>query len=311
MTRPAVRIGIVLVVALTLAAAFAVAGRASDPRFDSSASLGPSIVDAHANVLYKAQWIYLDNQTLTHPSVAVTVPAGWMLVDAAPDVCSQSGTTITCPRGTIRAGAVVNQEVELQTAAADLNNRTVNSELIFYEGPRNPGRLNHAANDDNDTPLTTTNVISADETVEPNRAGKCVDQGGGDVFTATGVGGSATNADVPATNELCTPVSIEERGRTNPTEACFGDFVCQTDIVTTNAGNVGTADPIILTLTFYGQGLNTNLPLIFISNAAAGQVQDCTGAGATPDPCIQSNRSRQQSLTRVVRWSGLDPTWTD
>jgi len=306
--RPAIRIGIILVIALAVAAAFAVAGRASDPRFDSSASLAPSPVDAGSNVLYKAQWIYLDNQTLTHPSLETTVPAGWTLVDAAPDVCSQLGNIITCPIATIRAGAVVNQEVELHTDA-DLGSQAVTSQLVFYEGPRNPGRLNHVPNDDN--ALTSTNVISADETQEPNRAGKCVGEGGGAVFTAIGVGGSATNADVPPTTELCTPVSIEENGRSNPTEACLVGFVCQTDIVTTNAGDVGTANPIILTLTFYGQGLNTNLPLVFISNAAAGQVQDCAGAGATPNPCIESSRARQQSLKRVVRWSGLDPTWTD
>jgi hypothetical protein len=307
-TRPAIRIGIVLVVALALAAAFAVAGRASDPRFESSASLAPSPVDAQANVLYKAQWVYLDNQTLTHPQIEITVPAGWTLVEAAPDACTLSGTTITCTLDTIRAGDVIDQQVELMTDA-DLGAQAVTSQLIFYEGPRNPGRRNHVPNDDNST--TTTNVISANETLEPNRAGKCVGENGGVVSTATGIGGSATTADVPATDELCTPFSIEERGRTNPTEACLGGFVCQTDIVTTNAGDVGTANPIILTLTFYGSGLNTNLPLIFTS-ATALEVQECTDeVAAIPDPCIESSRSRRQSLTRVVRWSGLDPTWTD
>jgi hypothetical protein len=305
--RRAIRIGIILVVALAVAAAFAVAGRASNPVFDSSASLAPSPVDANSNVLYKAQWIYRDNQTLTHASIAITVPPGWTLVDEAPDRCNQplGATTITCTLDTIRAGAVVNQAVELQTDADLGLDLPVTSELIFYEGPFNPGRANHAFNSSNGT--TVTDVISEGD---PDKAGKCVGENGGVVSTTSGVGGSATSANVPDTDELCTPVSIEERGRTNPTEFCL-TFVCQTDIVTTNAGDVGAADPIILTLTFYGQGLNTNLPLVFISNAAAGQVQDCAGAGATPDPCIQSSRARQQSLTRVVRWSGLDPTWTD
>jgi hypothetical protein len=300
------RIGIILVVALAVAAAFAVAGGAADPRFTSSATLAPSPVDANSNVLYKSHWIYLDNQTLTHPQVEITVPVGWTLVEGAPDVCDQTGTTITCPIDTIRAGAVIDQDVEL-TTDADVGSQAVTSQLVFYEGPRNPGRVNHVPNDSNSS--TTANVILENE---PNKAGKCVGENGGVVSTTTGVGGSATNANVPATDELCTPISIEENPRSNPTEFCLPSFVCQTDIVTTNAGDVGTANPIILTLTFYGQGLNTNLPLIFISNAAGGlQVPACTGDGATPDPCIQSSRARQQSLTRVVRWSGLDPTWTD
>ena len=162
---------------------------------------------------------------------------------------------------------------------------------------------------DLDNALTTTSVISADE---PNKAGKCVGENGGSVSTATGVGGSATTANVPATDELCTPISIEEHARTSPTEWCLPDLVCQTDFVITNAGAATVDDPIILTLTFYGSGLNTNLPLVFTSETRQIEVEECTDeVAAIPDPCIESSRARRQSLTRVVRWTGLDPTWTD
>lgn len=299
--RAGIRTGIVLLVVFAAAVVFAAVTRASDPRFDEiQSSIGPGIVDAGSDVLYKAQWHYIDNQTLTHPAVEITVPDGWTLISSAPTGCTQSGILITCARATIRRGDYVRQSVQLRTDA-DLETQTVNSRLTFYEGPRNPGRAQVVDN----VPADTT-VVSAGD---PNRAGKCVNRAGGTLSTETGVGGSSTSALVPSTADLCTPVSIDEQPRANPFEGCLTGFECVSDIVTTDAPPGTTGDPIRLTIVYYGTGLN-NRPLFFNGGQLDElQVPACTGPGATPDPCYSSTRNRQQSLTWVVNWSGRDPTW--
>jgi hypothetical protein len=301
-TKTGTRTALVLFVALVAAAAFAVAGRADDPRFDQvQSSLGPSFVDAGQDVLVTAQWHYIDNQTLTHGSVEFTIPDGWTLVSSDPSVCTQLGTSVTCPKGTITQGALIKQAVELRTDA-DLGSAIVTSDLVFYEGPRNPGRRNHVF-----APDGTTNVISADE---PNRTGKCVDKNGGTISTEPGVGGSSTSAVVPETDDLCSPVSISERTRQNPTEGCLIGLQCVAEIVTTDAPLFPAADPIQLTLTFFGTGLN-NRPLIFNGGQPDEQeVEQCTAPGATPDPCFFDSVNRRRSVTWSVNWSGRDPGWT-
>jgi hypothetical protein len=296
-----------VVAALAATAVSAMVARADDPRFgDVHSSLSPSIVNAGSDVLYSATWQYIDNRTLTHASVVITVPDGWTLVPPSkPTGCTQSSMTITCDRGTIRGPTTITQDVELQTDAVPLDTQTVTSELVFYEGPFNPGRSQHVAND----PASTT-VISADQSTEPNRAGKCVSENGGSLSTATGVGGSSTSALVPSTTALCTPVSIIEEARDNATEGCFTGSECVTDLVTTDAPAGSTGSPIKLTIIFYGTGLN-NLPLFFNGGLPDELiVPACTGPDATPDPCYFGHRGRMQSVTWSVNWSGRDPIWT-
>ncbi len=304
-TKAGTRTALVLLVALVAAAAFAVAGRADDPRFDQvQSSLGPGIVDAGSSVLVKAQWHYIDNRTLVHTSVRFTVPDGWTLIDQDPAVCTQpNSTTVSCDWGTITNGALISQSVELQTDG-DLGLATVESDLIFYEGPRNPGRINIVP-----APDGTTDVISADPTEEPDRVGKCVGSDGGTIQTEPGAGDSETVADVPETDELCTPISISERPRQNPTEECLPGFTCVTEIVTTNAALFPITTPIKLRIVFRGTGLN-NLPLIFTSETDQLEVPECTGSGATPDPCFTDHLARQRSVTWFINWSGRDPGWT-
>jgi hypothetical protein len=304
MRRASVRIGI-LVAALAATAVFAVVARADDPQFDQVySSLQPGFVNAGSNVLYTAHWRYIDSRTLVHASVLITVPAGWTIVQPSdPTGCTQSGRLITCARGTIRPGDVIQQQVELQTDA-DLGSQLVTSTLTFYEGPPNPGRAQAK-----DNLPATVNVISANQTNEPNRAGKCVPDNGGSLSTLAGFGGSSTTADVPGTDELCTPVTIDERARISPDEACLPGVECVSDIVTTNAPAGSVDDPIQLTLVFYGTGLN-NLPLIFNGGQPDGDYVDaCTDPGAVPDPCYTGHQGRRQSVTWVVNWSGRDPGW--
>jgi len=120
--RAGIRTGIILLVVMAAAVAFAAVGRADDPSFDQvDSSLGPNIVNSGATVLYKAQWHYIDNQTLTHASVVITVPAGWTLVSPSdPTGCTQAqpGAIVTCARGTIRQGDFIKQAVELTATAS-------------------------------------------------------------------------------------------------------------------------------------------------------------------------------------------------
>jgi hypothetical protein len=303
--RAGIRTGIVVLVVLATAVVFAAVGRADDPRFDQiESSLAPSPVSASASVLYKAQWHYIDNQTLTHPSIQITLPAGWALVSPSdPAGCTQTGTTVTCARDTIRQGDFVRQSVELTTGDV-LGSQTVTSTLVFFEGPKNPGRLNHVDN----LPASTL-VISGDASAEPNRAGKCLDDGE-TVSTAPNVGGSSTSARGPSTQDLCTPVSIDEAAREDPNEACLpSPYECVTDIVTTDAPAGSTDHPIKLTIVFYGNGLN-NLPLIFTSQTQ-GPVPACSDdETAAPDPCFFGHVARQRSVTWSLNWSGVDPSWT-
>lgn len=300
--RKVIRTGLVLVLALAAAGIFAVVGRADDPQFgEITSSMGPGIVDANANVLVKASWHYIDNRTLNHSSVRFTVPDGWTLQDADPDVCTQpSATVVTCPRGTIRPDDVIAQAVELKTDG-DLGNATVEIDLLFAEGPENPGRTQVQP-----APDVGTTVIAPGD---PNKVGKCVGSNQS-VSTDAGAGNSETTATVPETAELCTPISITEKVRLNAQEACLPDVACVLDIVTTDSALFPATDPIKLKIVFRGQGINS-LPLIFTSSALQTIVPECLDDNvAAPDPCYSDKRTRQQSVTWFVNWTGLDPGWT-
>lgn len=303
--RKVIRTGLVLVLALAAAGIFAMVGRADDPRFDPpESSMGPDPVDSTENVLVKASWHYIDNRTLNHASIRFTVPTGWTLEEAAPDACSRTGTIVTCAVGTIRPDDVIAQAVELKTAGP-LDPAIVEIDLLFSEGPENPGRIQVQP-----APDVETTVIAAGSAT-PNQAGKCVDSAGGTVSTTPGAGNSEASADVPETDELCTPFSITERLRLNATETCIPDYACVLDVVTTDSAFFpDTTDPIKLKITFRGQGIN-NLPLLFISDTRRIQVLECTDdAVAAPDPCFSDMRTRQQSVTWFVNWTGADPGWT-
>jgi hypothetical protein len=302
--RKLIRTGLVLVLALAAAGIFAMVGRADDPQFgEITSSMGPGIVDANDNVLVKASWHYIDTRTLNHSKVQFTLPAGWTLVEGDPDVCTQTGNTVTCPRGTIRPDDVIAQAVELKTDG-DLGDATVESDLLFAEGPENPGRTQIQP-----APDVGTTVIAAGSG-EPNKVGKCVGSNGGSVSTDAGAGNSETTATVPDTDELCTPISIDEKIRLTADQDCIDGVACVLEIVTTDSALFPPDDPIKLKITFRGQGIN-NLPLQFISGTRELFVPECTDdAAADPDPCYSDKRTRQQSVTWFVNWTGADPGWT-
>jgi hypothetical protein len=304
--RKLIRTGLVLVLALAAAGIFAMVGRADDPQFgEVTSSMGPGFVDANSNVLVKASWHYIDTPTLNHSSVRFTIPEGWTLESAAPNVCSRTGTIVTCPRGTIRPDDVIAQAVELKTDSDQLDVLSkVEIDLLFAEGPENPGRTQVQPADD-----VFTTVIAAGSAT-PNKVGKCVAKAGGTISTDAGVGGSDASATVPATTELCTPFTISEAPRGNPTDDCVPGVQCVLEIVTTDSALFPASNPIKLKIAFRGQGIN-NLPLLFVSNTRQIQVPECTDdAVAAPDPCFSDKRTRQQSVTWFVNWTGADPGWT-
>lgn len=298
----ALRIGIVLLLATAAAGVFALAGRADDPAFiNIDSSLEPSFVNLGEDVLYKAQWQDNDNRTFTHAQVEITLPsAGWILVSSKPSRCTKNGTLITCPVGNLRFGDLVAQEVRLTPDAVG-EDQLVTSLLSFYEGTRNPGRQNRLG-----APPRTVDVTSQTET--PNKAGGCA--GGGEhVKTVPGSGNSETDATAPFTLELCTPITIVEQPRTDPSEFCLPNRDCVTDIVLTDSAQVSPEDPIKLKIIFRGTGLNS-LSLIFTSDTRQIEVPECDNDDeASPDPCWYDQTGRQQSATWFVNWSGLDPGW--
>jgi hypothetical protein len=289
---------------LAAAGAFAVVGRADDPRFHTQASIGPGFVDARSNVLVKASWQYLDTRTLNHVSVRFTLPAGWTLVEDDPDVCSQTGAIVTCPRARIRPGdPPLEQDVELQTTSA-LGDKPVLADLLFSESPENPGRLDAVPA----LPTPHAEVISTTNT--PNKLGQCVSSDGATVSTDAGVGNSETSAEVPETDELCSPISIDEKLRVNAQEACIPNYSCTLEIVTTDSAIFPASDPIKLRIIFRGQQMSL-LPLIFTSATRQIQVLECPNDSvASPDPCWSDRRLQGNRLTYWLNWTGADPTWT-
>jgi hypothetical protein len=297
------RTGLVLVLALGAAGIFALVSRADDPRFNTAASIGPGFVDSGSSVLVKASWEYLDTRTLNHVSVRFTLPEGWTLVEGDPDVCSQTGAIVTCPRERIRPGDTVSQAVELRTSSA-LGDQAVQADLLFAESPENPGRLDTVPA----LPTPHAEVISATNT--PNKLGKCVGSDGGTVSTDAGVGNAETAAEVPATDELCSPISIDEKVRVDAQEACTPGYACVLDIVTTDSALFPASDPIKLKIIFRKQQVGL-LPLIFTSDTRQLQVPECTDdAVAAPDPCWSDRKAQGNRLTYWVNWTGADPSWT-
>jgi hypothetical protein len=299
----ALRIGIVLLLGTVAAGVFALAGRADDPAIvPVSSSAQPGFINPNGDVLYNASWQDNDNRTFTHTRVEITIPAGWRLVSSAPSGCTRNGTLVTCEWGTLHFGDVVSQTVRLHSDG-DTGTQPISADLFVYEGPGNPGRANHIAALPADTEVL-------DQALTPDKAGDCVS--GNSFGTVVGSGNSETTATGPVTNALCTPITIVERPRTNPTEFCQFDppidFTCVNDVVTTDAPQLLTTNPIKLKIIFRQ---TTSHDLIFTSAGPSSEVQQCTNSNAAaPDPCWYDRKFRQQSATWFVNWSGVDPGWT-
>lgn len=293
------RIGIVLLLASVAAGVFALAGRADDPAIvPVSSSAKPGFINPNGDVLYNATWQDNDNRTFTHTRVEITIPAGWRLVSSEPSGCTRAGTLVTCEWGTLNFGDIVSQTVRLHSDG-DAGTQDVSANLFVYEGPGNPGRMNHIA-----AFPASTDVL--DQSVTPDKAGDCA-SGNTTFGTVAGSGNSETTATTPTeTGVLCTPITIVERPRNNPTEFCLPEVTCVNDIVTTDSAQVLTT-PIKLKIIFRQ---TTSHELIFTSSVGQFEVLQCTDPNASPHACWYDRKFRQQSATWFVNWSGVDPGWT-
>jgi len=293
----ALRIGIVLLLASVAAGVFAVVGRADDPNIVSlGSSAKPGFIDPSGFVLWSASWKDNDNRTFTHTRVEITIPAGWTLDSSDPSGCTRSGTLVKCEKGTLHFGDIVSQSVRLKSNGVT-GTQPILGSLVVYEGPGNPGRANHIPADP-----TSTQVLTSTE--HQSKAGDC---SSGDTFgTTAGAGNSETTATGPATGGLCTPITIIERPRNNPTEFCLPNITCVNDIVTTDAAQVPLS-PIQLKI-IYRQ--TNSHDLFFTSLVGHFEVLACTDPEHSPDACWTDRQFRQQTATWFVTWSGVDPTWT-
>jgi hypothetical protein len=287
-------------------AVFAVAGWAGDPAFGPrTATLAPDPVTGGTDVLYNVTFPYTGNSNLAHSEIRITFPADWTYAAPSdPNVCQTTGpTSLTCARGSLRAG-VVTQEVRFKTTAvAETTPRTVSAILTYNEQATqgDKGRIDFVT-----APDATVNVKPPGD----NDVSKCAAKNGETVSTKAGI--SETNAlttsmKVPATGKLCSPVSIQELPPNDPSvDACPEGVVCTTEIAITDAPLFTPAKPVELTFEIYGEK-----PKAWYKNGQLPAVADCTGppGTASPDPCISGRKNLSKGLRLTVLWSGNDPSW--
>jgi hypothetical protein len=307
-TNRGIRWTLGIVAALALAGAFAVTGWARDPVFGAkSSSLAPNPVEGGSDVLYTASATFQGNNTLTHGEWRITFPSTFTYAAPAdPDVCTQTGTTattitLTCDRGTIRPGdPPLTQAVRFTTPVVSGDTDFVVTAFFTYDDQSPSPNRGRADQIDVDPAKVTVKPA-----LDDNFAAKCAAKAGETVATVGGV--SATNAltttmNVPATAALCSPVSLQEfPAGTQSVSFCPTRVKCTTEISVTSAPLFSIEEPITLIFEIYGK------PKTWYKNGVP--VLDCTGPGATPDPCI-SERMDMGNFTRLtVLWSGVDPSW--
>jgi hypothetical protein len=285
---------------------FAVAGWAASPQFGPrTASLAPNPVTGGTDVLYSVTFPYIGSSTLARSEIRITFPADWTYAAPSdPNVCQTTGaTSLTCARGSLRAG-VVTQEVRFKTTAVTVTTpRTVSAILTYSEqaSQGDQGRADFVA-----APDATVNVKPPGD----NDVSKCAAKNGETVSTKAGISETnalATSMKVPATAKLCSPVSIQELPPNDPSvDACPDGVECTTEIAITDAPLFTPAKPVELTFEIFGEK-----PKAWYKNGQLPAVPDCTGAPGTasPDPCISGRKNLANGLRLTVQWSGDDPSW--
>jgi Domain of unknown function DUF11 len=292
---------------------------AASPVVTTTADLVPSLVRDGAQVgfvtggrraLYTASWTNESRSTITNTSITVELPAGSTLLSADPDVCTASApdpaapTVVTCPRDNLRSGDTFTQQIFFQApeVAAETQSE-VTAQLKGNEQTSDPDKSHADTFPAPPRPLTIVPTAA-------DAAGGCTQLGDSPLGTQSGL--SATNPIITAasltgpTGLFCTPVTLVEQHRTNPTEACGAGAECTTDISVTEAPAVSA--PIQLTFTFVANNRN----LTWYKNSVA--VADCPGATELPpglDACVNSRAKMGSMAVRLgVLWAGgPDPFW--
>jgi hypothetical protein len=287
---------------------FTVAGWAGDPQFDEiTSSLAPDPVTGGGDVLYNVTYPYTGKGTLTRAEIRITFPADWRYARPAdPDVCQTTGpTTLTCVRGTTRAGdPPVTQAVRFTTGAVTSDeSRTVSSIFTFREQATqgDQGRIDFVT-----APDAEVDVVP----VSNDNVSKCAAKNGETVSTP----GAVTETDamkitmaIPATTALCSPVSAVELPPGNPAvDACPGDIVCTTETAVVATPLFTPANPVTLTLEIFGKVKD------WYKNGLLPALAKCTAPGtANPDPCISGNPDNvgKGGQRWTFKWSGDDPSY--
>jgi uncharacterized repeat protein (TIGR01451 family) len=311
--------GSVLALAVLLGLCVPPSGAAS-PVVTRTASLVPSLTRDGAEVgfvtggrkaLYTASWTNESNSTITNVTITVRLPAGSTLLSADPAVCSASvpadpaaPVVVTCPRDNLRSGATFTQQIFFRAPEVTVETRSeVTADLQGDERTSDPNREHSDTFAQDPKPLTIVPTAA-------DAAGGCTQLGDPPLGTQSGL--SATNPIITAasltgpTGLFCTPVTLVEQHRTNPTEACGAGAECTTDISTTEAPAVSA--PIQLTFTFVANNRN----LTWYKNGAA--VANCPGATQLPvglDACVNSRaKVGSMAVALGVLWrGGPDPFW--
>jgi hypothetical protein len=248
--------------------------------------------------------------------IAITLPAGSALFTATPAVCSVSEPVtsfdplvVSCERDNIAAGATVSQQLLVQVPAVAVATEAVVSAVLSANERASDPDSSHA-----DTFPAPDQALTMVPT-ETDAAGGCLRDS--DAALATRAGLSSANPLITtagltgAAGVVCVPVTVVERRRTNPTEACGEGATCTTDIAVTEFIPVIPPPSSPLQLTFTAVASNKNLT--WYKNG--DPVAECPGASGLPadlNACVNSRSKAGSTSVRLgVLWrAGPDPSWT-
>ncbi len=306
-------VGLVVVVGL-----LAAPGGAASPVVTTNSELVPSLVQNGAqvgfvtggrNALYTGSWTNDSNSTLTNTNIAVTLPAGSTMLSADPNVCTappggSDPVVVSCPQANLRSGVTFRQQIFFRVPAAADAPLAVTALLQGDERASDPNKSHTDTFPAPDRPLTIVSGAS-------DAAGSCTQTGDAPLSTQSGLSSAnplTTAASLTGSSNLfCTPLTLVERHRADPTDGCGAGATCTVDIAVSEAPAVSGA--IQLTFTF----LSSNKNLTWYKNGVA--VADCAGARQLPAglaACVNS-RSKVGSgaVALGVLWAGgPDPSWT-
>jgi uncharacterized repeat protein (TIGR01451 family) len=290
---------------------------------------GAGFVTGGRNALYTATWTNAGKATITNVVITVNLPAGSLVRSTDPGVCTFTDpdpsvpTVVTCPRDNLRSGDVFTQQVFFRAPEVSLETSAeVTSLLKGDEQTSDPDREHTDTFPAPPRPLTILPTAA-------DAAGGCV-QAGDATTLATQSGLSTANPLIteasPAgpASMFCTPLTLVERHRLNPTEGCSVGATCTTDIAMTNetdlAGGV-PAQPTTIQLTFTFVSNNRNLTWYKAPVPDLGEpvppgepVPSCLGATELPpglNACVNSRAKVGPMAVRLgVLWrGGADPSW--
>jgi uncharacterized repeat protein (TIGR01451 family) len=292
----------------------------------SEAHLVPSLhssgfVTGGRNALYTATWTNVGKATFTNVLITVNLPAGSVVRSTDPAVCTYSASdpsapvVVTCPRDNLHSGDVLTQQVFFQTPVVSVETSAeVTSVLKGDERTSDPDKEHTDTFAPDPQPLTILPTAA-------DKAGGCVQANDATLATQSGLSTAnplITMASLTGpTGLFCTPLTLVEQHRSNPTEFCGEGATCTTDIAMTGAPALPT--PIQLTFIFVGTKKNltwykTSDPEEGMPPPLAEPVPDCLGATDLPAglvACVNSRaKTGSMAVTLGVLWrGGPDPSW--